>query len=105
MRDSPISDATLLKIAIDVPLSREFDYLTPAESATPMPGCRVLAPVEPLPLRLAVHGKGGCEATLLAAERFDEQPKCQSHEPQLMPISASFVLMGPACLLPTVWPP
>ncbi len=34
----------ILKIAVNVPLSRQFDYLPPAGVAAPAPGCRVLVP-------------------------------------------------------------
>jgi primosomal protein N' (replication factor Y) len=33
-----------LKLAVNVPLSREFDYLPPPGAVIPAPGCRVLAP-------------------------------------------------------------
>ncbi len=35
---------TILKIAVNVPLSRQFDYLPPAGVPAPEPGCRVLVP-------------------------------------------------------------
>ena len=44
MSDTPISDGPLLNIAVNVPLSREFDYLPPRAGAVPTPGCRVLVP-------------------------------------------------------------
>ncbi|MBT8092856.1 MAG: primosomal protein N' [Gammaproteobacteria bacterium] len=34
----------ILKLAVNVPLSREFDYLPPPGAALPAPGCRVWAP-------------------------------------------------------------
>ncbi len=34
----------ILKVAVNVPLSREFDYLAPAEPPEARPGCRVLVP-------------------------------------------------------------
>lgn len=34
----------ILNVAINVPLSRQFDYLPPAEAPCPAPGCRVLVP-------------------------------------------------------------
>jgi primosomal protein N' (replication factor Y) len=34
----------ILKVAINVPLSRAFDYLPPVDSALPAPGCRVRVP-------------------------------------------------------------
>ena len=34
----------ILQVAINAPLSRLFDYLPPADSALPGPGCRVLVP-------------------------------------------------------------
>ncbi|MGA8205565.1 MAG: DEAD/DEAH box helicase, partial [Woeseiaceae bacterium] len=39
MNDSPI-----LKVAVNVPLSRAFDYLPARDSEVPQPGCRVLVP-------------------------------------------------------------
>ena len=42
--DIPISNGSLLKIAVNVPLSREFDYLPPKAGPLPAPGCRVLVP-------------------------------------------------------------
>jgi primosomal protein N' (replication factor Y) len=42
--DNPITAATLLKIAVNVPLSREFDYLPPKSGVIPLPGCRVSVP-------------------------------------------------------------
>ncbi|MBU2676147.1 MAG: primosomal protein N' [Gammaproteobacteria bacterium] len=44
MSDAPISNGPLLTIAVNVPLSREFDYLPPKAGALPAPGCRVLVP-------------------------------------------------------------
>ena len=35
---------TILKIAVNVPLSREFDYLGPEDGRLPQPGCRVRVP-------------------------------------------------------------
>ena len=34
----------ILKVAVNVPLSREFDYLPPERGPVPAPGCRVLVP-------------------------------------------------------------
>src|SRR5690606_41817573 len=34
----------VLKVAIDAPLSRLFDYLPPARGGVPLPGSRVLVP-------------------------------------------------------------
>lgn len=34
----------ILKVAVNVPLSREFDYLPSQDDSTAMPGCRVLVP-------------------------------------------------------------
>ncbi|MDH3577483.1 MAG: primosomal protein N' [Gammaproteobacteria bacterium] len=34
----------MLNVAVNVPLSREFDYLPPSTGAPPAPGCRVLVP-------------------------------------------------------------
>jgi len=39
-----MSDGLLLNIAVNVPLSREFDYLPPRGGTIPAPGCRVLVP-------------------------------------------------------------
>ena len=39
-----MSNRNILKIAIDVPLSREFDYLAPARGPAPTVGCRVWVP-------------------------------------------------------------
>ena len=39
-----MSATTILKIAINVPLSRQFDYLPPASGQTPGVGCRVRVP-------------------------------------------------------------
>ncbi len=39
-----MSEPTILKVAINVPLSREFDYLPPAAGPRPVPGCRVRVP-------------------------------------------------------------
>ena len=39
-----MSDKTVLKVAVDVPLSREFDYLPPADGPVPAVGSRVLVP-------------------------------------------------------------
>jgi primosomal protein N' (replication factor Y) len=39
-----MSNGNILKIAIDVPLSREFDYLAPARGPAPTVGCRVSVP-------------------------------------------------------------
>lgn len=37
-------EAPILKVAVNVPLSREFDYLPPADGSVAAPGCRVLVP-------------------------------------------------------------
>ena len=46
---SDISDTQqpVLKVAVNVPLSREFDYLPPADGPVPEPGCRVLVQFGP----------------------------------------------------------
>ena len=38
------SNPTVLKIAVNVPLSLEFDYLPPTTGELPAPGCRVRVP-------------------------------------------------------------
>lgn len=39
-----MSDSPILKVAVDVPLSREFDYLPPTKGPEPLLGCRVRVP-------------------------------------------------------------
>jgi primosomal protein N' (replication factor Y) len=39
-----VSDTPILKVAVNVPLSRAFDYLPPRDSDVPPAGCRVLVP-------------------------------------------------------------
>lgn len=39
-----MSDSTILKVAVNVPLSRVFDYLPPAGCSLPVPGARVIVP-------------------------------------------------------------
>ena len=39
-----MSETAIIKVAVNVPLSREFDYLPPAGEPPPQPGCRVLVP-------------------------------------------------------------
>jgi primosomal protein N' (replication factor Y) len=41
------SKQPVLKVAINVPLSREFDYLPPANGPIPVAGCRVVVPFGP----------------------------------------------------------
>lgn len=41
MSDSPEKQQPVLKVAVNVPLSREFDYLPAAEGRLPVPGSRV----------------------------------------------------------------
>lgn len=43
-RQIPVSDAPILKVAVNVPLSRAFDYLPAADGLVPPAGCRVLVP-------------------------------------------------------------
>jgi len=45
--DIPASNPSVLKVAINVPLSREFDYLPPADEPLPAVGCRVVVPFGP----------------------------------------------------------
>ena len=45
--DIPDSQQPVLKVAVNVPLSREFDYLPPADGPVPAPGCRVLVQFGP----------------------------------------------------------
>ena len=47
MSDIPASNPSVLKVAINVPLSREFDYLPPADKPLPAVGCRVVVPFGP----------------------------------------------------------
>ncbi len=47
MSDIPDKQQPVLKVAINVPLSREFDYLPPSGAAEPAPGCRVLVQFGP----------------------------------------------------------
>jgi len=42
--ETPISTGPFLNVAVNVPLSREFDYLPPKSGGLPAPGCRVLVP-------------------------------------------------------------
>lgn len=42
--EGSVSDSPLLRVAVNVPLSREFDYRPPANAAAPVAGCRVLVP-------------------------------------------------------------
>jgi primosomal protein N' (replication factor Y) len=42
--DTSASNPPVLKVAINVPLSREFDYLPPADGPLPVAGCRVVVP-------------------------------------------------------------
>ena len=44
MSHIPESQQPILKVAVSVPVSRAFDYLPPAGSAVPAPGCRVRVP-------------------------------------------------------------
>ncbi len=39
-----MSDSPILKVAVNVPLSRAFDYLPARDNEVPQPGCRVLVP-------------------------------------------------------------
>ena len=39
--DIPDKQQPVLKVAVNVPLSREFDYLPPADGPVPAPGARV----------------------------------------------------------------
>ena len=39
-----MAEPTILKVAVNVPLSRLFDYLAPAGITHAKPGCRVLVP-------------------------------------------------------------
>jgi primosomal protein N' (replication factor Y) len=39
-----VAPNAILNVAINVPLSRQFDYLPPAQGPCPAPGCRVLVP-------------------------------------------------------------
>ncbi len=39
-----MSDSPILKVAVNVPLSREFDYLPPQKGPEPLVGCRVQVP-------------------------------------------------------------
>jgi primosomal protein N' (replication factor Y) len=39
-----VTEPTILKVAVNVPLSRLFDYLAPAGAQGAEPGCRVLVP-------------------------------------------------------------
>ena len=45
--DSPESKQPILKVAINVPLSREFDYLPAADEPVPAAGSRVVVPFGP----------------------------------------------------------
>ena len=47
MSNSPDNQQPVLKVAINVPLSRQFDYLPPGSGPAPAPGCRVLVQFGP----------------------------------------------------------
>ena len=47
MSDSSDKQPLVLKVAVNVPLSREFDYLPPKDGPAPAPGCRVLVQFGP----------------------------------------------------------
>lgn len=80
-RRSPLimSNGTLLKVAVDVPLSREFDYLAPASDPSPAVGSRVTVPFgrqRKVGLVLGTGGQSSLEASKLraATEVLDREP-------------------------------
>ena len=84
LSDTPKSTHPVLKVAVNVPLSREFDYLPAADVPVPAPGTRVLVQFgsrqQVGPVRLAGHPAGQA--------RFLPTPKLhQSHDIFLVDIT------------------
>lgn len=63
MSDTSASNPTVLKVAVNVPLSREFDYLPPTGGPVPPVGSRVLVPFGPR-LQVGVVLGEAAESTL-----------------------------------------
>jgi primosomal protein N' (replication factor Y) len=61
--DSPESKQPILKVAINVPLSREFDYLPAADEPVPAAGSRVVVPFGPRK-QVGLVLRHACESSL-----------------------------------------
>ena len=77
--DSPESKQPILKVAINVPLSREFDYLPAADAPVPAAGSRVVVPFGPRK-QVGLVLRHACESSLSpgkirrCSRVLDEQP-------------------------------
>ena len=74
-----MGNAPVLKVAVNVPLSRAFDYLPPAGAACPAPGSRVLVPFgRRRQVGLVLAHADGSDLPIAkirrAVENLDEQP-------------------------------
>ena len=95
MSDISASKQPVLKVAVNVPLSREFDYQPPANGPLPVAGCRVVVPFGPRQQVGLVLGHSGgsalppgklrrCSATL------DEGPLLGDAELRLIRFTADY---------------
>ena len=95
MSDIPSSQQAVLKVAVNVPLSREFDYLPPTGVPLPAPGCRVLVQFGPrrqVGLVLAHADKSAIPSMRLkrCIEVLDATPLLGEHELDLIRFTSNY---------------
>ena len=93
--DIPDSQQPVLRVAVNVPLSREFDYLPPADGPVPAPGCRVLVQFGPrrqVGLVLAHADQSDLPRDKLrrCLAMIDETPLLSDADLQLVPFTSSY---------------
>jgi primosomal protein N' (replication factor Y) len=89
------SQDPVLKVAVNVPLSREFDYLPPADGPLPAVGCRVVVPFGPRQQVALVLGHSA--TSTLPADKLrhcsavlDEEPLLTDAELRLVRFTADY---------------
>ena len=89
MNNSPESRPAILKVAVNVPLSRAFDYLPPAGCPAPQPGCRVRVPFGAR--RQVGVVLGHADASDLAPGRIRRCSEVLDDEPLLRPADLGLI--------------
>jgi primosomal protein N' (replication factor Y) len=93
--DNSASDQPVLKVAISVPVSREFDYLPPTDGSLPVAGCRVVVPFGPRKQVGLVLEHSGASALPTGKLRrcsasLDEEPLLTGAELRLVRFTADY---------------
>ncbi|MEJ2274825.1 MAG: primosomal protein N', partial [Woeseiaceae bacterium] len=95
MNRTPETSVAILKVAVNVPLSRAFDYLAPDGVPPPAPGCRVRVPFGTRQQTGVVIGHAG--ESDIAPDRvrrctavLDEEPLLRAADLELLRFTSTY---------------